>query len=376
MKFDYEHSSEYLPNENQRDVLNLIRLYQPVKRSDLTEMTNLTQQSVHRIVSAIETKGLVTSAPGVASGPGKPSPVFSLISNAAYGLGILVNTDSVVICVVDLYCNVRVTKQFGLDLSDRKAALEQIEIQLDTLLNESKISKKFISGIGFTLPGFFVAKGKLFNAPEPLRDWSLVDLQSELNDRFAMPVFLENSANAGAVGEMLGPLGIKYRDFIYLGFDYGFGGAIVIDGKLHSGRAGNAGELSAIYVGDEIAERPAMGLLLKHLKANGVVLSGIDELKRNFDPQWPGVEEWIDRTMPHLNRLIFALTGIMDPEAIIFGGQIAPQLADILIDRVRFPSKFRYETPPPLPDLVRGSALEDPAATGVAQLPLKHLYFR
>ena len=373
---DYPDSSQKLPNDNQRDILNLIRLNQPVRRSHLTNMTNLTQQSVHRIVNALEAKGLVTSSLGITTGPGKPSPEFSLVSNAAYGVGILVNTDSVVICVVDFYCNARITKQFNFDITDRKVTLDNIEMELKKLLNENNIDKKSVCGIGFTLPGFFVTKGKLFNAPEPLRDWSLVDLDSELIQRFSLPVFLENSANAGAVGETLGPLGVKYKDFIYLGFDYGFGGAIVIDGKLHSGKAGNAGELSSIFVGDEIDERPAMGLLLTHLKANDIFLSGVDELKRSFDPQWPGVEQWIDKTMPHLNRLIFALTGIIDPEAIIFGGQIAPNLADILINQVRFPSSFRYDTPPPFPDLVRSAALSDPAAIGVAQLPLKYLYFR
>jgi predicted NBD/HSP70 family sugar kinase len=119
-----------------------------------------------------------------------------------------------------------------------------------------------------------------------------------------------------------------------------------------------------------------MAGLLKHLEAHGVPLSGIDDLKRNFDPNWAGLDTWVERTLPHLNRLIFGLTGILDPEAIVFGGQIAPELAEILISRVQFPDTFRYNAPPPLPDLVAGTASENPAANGVAQLPMKHIYFR
>lgn len=361
---------------NQRNLMNLIRQNQPVKRSDLTKLTNLTQQSIHRIVTSLEGGGFVRSTPPPKSSPGKPSPAIELVDEARYGIGILVNTDSVVICIANLACIAQITQQFDFDVSDRHAALDFIHSEIKTLLTQNNISMKSVCGIGFTLPGFFISSKKMFNAPEPLRDWSLIDLQEELHSRFAIPVFLENSANAGAVGETLGAIGKKYSDFVYLGFDYGFGGAIVINGKLYSGRAGNAGELSAIYVGDEVNERPAMGLLLEHMIEQGVPLTGIDDLKRNFDPNWPGLDLWIDRTVPHLDRLVFALTGILDPEAIVFGGQIAPKLAAILMGRVRFPKQFRYDVPPPLPDLVAGSAVENPAAIGVAQLPLKQMYFQ
>lgn len=361
---------------NQRKLLNLIRQNQPVKRSDLTTLTNLTQQSIHRIVASLEDEGLVRATPQLNSNPGKPSPALELVNNARHGIGVLVNTDSVVICIADLACSAQITQQLSIDISDRHAALDQVQKHITSLLEKNNIASKSICGIGFTLPGFFISNKNMFNAPEPLRDWSLVDLQAELHSRFELPVFLENSANAGAVGETLGPIGKKYSDFVYLGFDYGFGGAIVIDGKLYSGRAGNAGELSSIYVGDEMNERPAMGLLLEHMIAQGVPLTGIDDLKRNFDADWPGVNEWIDKTVPHLDRLVIALTGILDPQAIVFGGQIAPKLATILMRRVRFPKRFRYDTPPPLPDLVAGAAVDNPAAIGIAQLPLKEIFFQ
>ncbi|MBU2866001.1 ROK family transcriptional regulator [Pacificibacter marinus] len=363
-------------SDNQRDLLSLIRQNQPVRRSKLTDRTNLTQQSVHRIVTSLEDMGLIASAIGEVSGRGKPSPLISLVDRARFGLGILVNTDSVVISVVGLNCEPLASRHCDIDVSRRGPALDAIKTQVDILLDENNIDPNDLVGIGFTLPGFFVESHAQLNAPEILSDWSLVDFRPEIQALFNLPVILENSANARANGEILGPIGKTYRDFVYLGFDYGFGGSIVIDGRLHAGRAGNAGELSAIWTGEEIQQRPALGMLLKHLKKHGIDLSGIEQLRREFDPAWPGLSEWIDQTMPHLNRLIFGLTGIIDPEAIVFGGQIAPELAQILMDSVAFPTEFRYGRPPPLPDLVLGSTIDTPAANGAAQLPLKQLYFR
>lgn len=362
-------------SDNQRELMSLIRENQPVRRSALAGMTDLTQQSVHRILTSLEEMGLISSQRSQVSGPGKPSPNIVLNDKARFGVGILVNTDSVVISIVSLNCTPLVTRHCSIDVSKRGPALDAIKGELIHMLKDNEIPYEALCGVGFTLPGFFVEGRVKFNAPELLRDWSLIDLRPEIMDRFNLPVTLENSANAGAIGETLGSLGNRYKNFVYLGFDYGFGGAIVLNGRLHAGHAGNAGELSTIWIGDELQHRPAMGLLLKHLQKYGIELSGIDALRREFNPQWRGLDEWIDQTMPHLNRLIFGLTGIIDPEAIVFGGQIAPQLAQILIERVSFPDQFRYDQPPPLPDLVLGSSIEDPAAIGVAQLPLKHTYF-
>lgn len=362
-------------SDNQRALLDLVRVHQPVKRSALTEMTDLKQQSVHRIVKALEDGALIAASSGPTDGPGKPSPLLSLNAQASFGVGLLVNTDFVEISVVDLNCDVVAEARLYIEVSDRRAALVEVKTALDALLVEAEIPPNRICGLGFTLPGFFVHQHRGFNAPELLQDWSLIDLRPELEALFGLPVILENSANAGAIGETLGEIGCTYKDFVYLGFDFGFGGAIVLDGRLHTGRYGNAGELSAIWVGDESANRPAMGLLLKHLRRHGVSLSGIDELRREFDPEWPGLEEWITSVVPQLNRLIFGLAGIVDPEAIVFGGQIAPDLAQMLIDRVSYPDSYRYDTPPPLPKLVLGSPISNPAAKGVAQLPLKRAFF-
>ena len=53
----------------------------------------------------------------------------------------------------------------------------------------------------------------------------------------------------------------------------------------------------------------------------------------DFDPNWPGVAEWVEITVPAYNRLVNALCAIADPQAIVFGGQIPARLAQMLIER-------------------------------------------
>jgi predicted NBD/HSP70 family sugar kinase len=360
---------------NQRALLDLIRRHQPILRSTLTDLTDLTQQSVHRLVGQIVDLGLLQVEQAAPSGRGKPSPRVSVNSDAANALGLLVNTDGAVLCLVDLSCRLVAERRVSMDMSSRAEALPRIRAEADRLIAEVGIDRGRLCGLGFTMPGYFAAP-RCFNAPEPLRDWSLVDLTGELQALFGLDVLLENSATAGAIGEALNGVGREVASFAYLAFDYGFGGGIVIDGTAMTGHNGNAGEFSTVFTGPgEDADRPALHPLVRTLRAHGVAVAGVEDLRHRFDPDWPGVADWIDRIMPQLDRIVIGLQGILDPEAIVFGGQIPPALAEMLIARVRCPRRARYDAGLPRPRLLPSRAEGDPAATGAALKALKAQFF-
>ena len=73
--------------------------------------------------------------------------------------------------------------------------------------------------------------------------------------------------------------------------------------------------------------------------------------------------------------LFGCLHGILDPEAIKFGDQIPPALAEMLIARVRFPTRSRYDAGLPLPRLLASRATGEPATTGAALKALKTQFF-
>ncbi len=125
-------------------------------------------------------------------------------------------------------------------------------------------------------------------------------------------------------------------NFAYLSFSFGFGGALVSDGSLLLDGFGNAGEFSGMYNAEESERRPALQFLLATLKKRDVPVQTIRQLCMDFDPNWPGVAEWVDITVPAYNRLVNALCAIADPQAIVFGGQIPARLAQMLIERTEF----------------------------------------
>src|SRR6185369_14519693 len=68
-------------------------------------------------------------------------------------------------------------------------------------------------------------------------------LKSELEKRLGWPVFLENDANAAAVGEMWLGAARGCRDVVSVTLGTGVGGGVILDGKLWRGSHGSAGEI-------------------------------------------------------------------------------------------------------------------------------------
>lgn len=362
-------------SDNQRHLLDLLRRHQPIARADVTDLTDLTQQSVHRLIEGLIADGLVTTERGRPNGRGKPSPRLSLASSSVYAAGFVVSADRVVLTVADFNCELVVQKRLELDLSSPAKAMRRMGQALAEVLGERSISRHTLSGIGFAMPGAFVQRGSTFSAPSPLDAWSLVDLSSEMRAEFNKPVFLENDATASAIAESLIGVGKRYKTFALIAFNFGLGGGLIIDGRPYFGHFGNAGELSRIFNSNEVESRPALRYLLKDLQKHGVPIQSVEELSETFNPEWPGVEDWVMQVLPQLKRAVDTLTAVLDPQAIVFGGQLPPALGKMLMERLDRHTALEYDQQP-LPEIMMSEAGRDSGAIGAALLPLKHIYFR
>ena len=79
----------------------------------------------------------------------------------------------------------------------------------------------------------------------PLAD---VDLRTWGVERFGVPVGVDNDANAAALAEWAAGAGRGTRHMVMLTLGTGFGGGLVLDGRLYRGAVGAAGELGHMVV--------------------------------------------------------------------------------------------------------------------------------
>jgi predicted NBD/HSP70 family sugar kinase len=359
---------------NERRLLNLVRSEGPLTRPDLARRTDLALQSVVRLVDGLIERGFLTTGEKVNRGVGQPSVPILLAARSAFTVGASVTSDAMSLVMMDLSGRVVASQHESLNGADLAIVREQMGKTLAALVASAGIERSRVFGAGVATTGYFVDRGRL-NTPATMGDWALRDLEAELSQVLDMPVWIENDGNAAAVGESLFGVGRRHRSFAYLYIAAGLGGGLILDGAPVRGFRGNAGEFTGLLPVEVRQSRPNLTLLLQLLRADGVALSGIDELVSRFEIEWPAVKTWLDRTQEALNAVVSAIAAVLDPEAIVIGGRIPPSLATRLAQRANFYAAPLRDRERPFPEVVCAEAPGDAAALGAASIPLQEYFF-
>ena len=119
---------------------------------------------------------------------------------------------------------------------------------IEQALDQAQVSLDQIAGIGFAMPGPLNSHTGVIYSPPNLRGWDNIPLRDIFSQQFNVPVFVENDANAAALGEYIFGAGRGTKDMIYLTLSTGIGGGVIIDGKIMEGTSGMGGELGHMTV--------------------------------------------------------------------------------------------------------------------------------
>ncbi len=91
----------------------------------------------------------------------------------------------------------------------------------------------------------------IIKSPPHLPEWRDVHLKEILSDRFGLPVYVEHDGNAGALAEFYFGAGRGFRNIIFLTMGTGFGGGLILDGRLYRGTSDVAGEFGHIRIAED-----------------------------------------------------------------------------------------------------------------------------
>ena len=105
-----------------------------------------------------------------------------------------------------------------------------------------------VEGIGIGCPGVVTPGKGIVENPPNLPGWVKVNIGQIIQKEFNKKVFVDNDANAAAIGELIFGSGKKYKSFIMITLGTGVGGGIVIDKKIYHGDYGAAGEIGHISI--------------------------------------------------------------------------------------------------------------------------------
>ena len=130
----------------------------------------------------------------------------------------------------------------------QKAVIERMVDAAHHVMGEAGIAPAQVTAAGVCAPGPIDSRIGVVTAPPNLPGWKNVPLKQLIEEALSITTFLENDANAAALGEHRFGAGRGMQNMIYVTASTGIGGGLVLNGQLYSGATGAAGEIGHMTV--------------------------------------------------------------------------------------------------------------------------------
>lgn len=371
-------NGEQAAAQNRATILNAIHRGAPISRTELARQSRLTKQAVTRIVDRLLDEGLVMEARRRQGLRGQPAIELEIDPEGVFAIGANIDRDHLTIVAVDAVGNIRGRIHHEQRFFLPKDFTRLMEEAISSFLRRKIIPERRLAGIGLAIPDW-LGEVDFLERPAHYSEWSGFDVRAALARITHHPVFIDNDANAAALGEIEYGLGTQIDSFFYILVNACLGGSLVINGMCHKGAGGLGGEVSWLPVvatqeglaGETrpIGDMYSLFHLLHHLKENGIAITrpsdllGLDAAGRAL------VGAWLKGFAVTLAEAIIDIGMVVDPEAVLIGGRLPALLVDELLNHVRDEIGRRGME---APSLHRTAISEDAAALGAATMPLAH----
>jgi predicted NBD/HSP70 family sugar kinase len=230
---------------NDRAALELLLERGPLTRAQLGEMTGLSKVTASQLVERLEERGLVRRVGEQAGGRGPNAQLYAVTPGSAHVIGVDVGPDRVVAACADITgAIIGRVEQSTKDTDDPVGVVHSAVVQAATRAGTDMAS---VRRVVLGTPGLVdPATGEISFAVD-LPRWHR-GLLGDLRKDLSTPVVFGNDVNLAAIAEADTGAAKGMSDFVLIWIDRGVGLASVIDGHLHHGSTGAAGEIGYLPV--------------------------------------------------------------------------------------------------------------------------------
>ena len=201
----------------------------------------------------------------------------------------------------------------------------------DQALAAAGWSRKDLCGVGVGCAGPVSPTRGIINNPYTLPTWIDCNIVAALEQTFGCPAYLENDADAAALGECFAGAGRGYRNVVMLTLGTGVGGGVVIESQIYRGAQGEHPELGhmAIDSGGPECYCGASGCLESIVSGTAITaagrLDGYQDSRQVFAAASCGESAALAIVAPAQGALASAVWTLLHtfmPELIVLGGGI------------------------------------------------------
>ncbi|MBY6200768.1 ROK family transcriptional regulator [Maritalea mobilis] len=364
--------------QNERLVLTLIRRHGALAKSEIARLTGLSAQTVSVIMRALEDELLILRGEPQRGRVGQPSVPMTLNPRGAFFHGLKIGRRSVEMVLTDFLGTILARRARQYDYPDyemvRAFALETANDLVGVLSAEER---ERVEGLGIAMPFEIWGWASMLGmAPEAMTPWKERDIQEELSEALALPVFLQNDATAACSAELVFGTPEQPSDFLHFYVAFFIGGGVVLDGRLFRGQTGNAGAVGSMPVPDktgkmrQLIDLASLVTLEQRLRAQGFEASALWASSERWTLPDDIVTAWLEEAAEAIAHAVHGALAVLDFSTVKIDGWMPEDIRGDLTKRIDACLRRHDLTGLNMPDIQEGSIGPDARALGAASQPL------
>jgi predicted NBD/HSP70 family sugar kinase len=350
---------------NEQLLLRHIRQLGQCSRAELARLSGLSKPTVSLALANVERSGLVREAGQRTGVPGRSAVLYEIRPDAGYVLGLDIGQQYLRGAVADLTGDVIARSALRTRASSTSGRVAELIKLADVLCAEAGVTRSAITQTVIGSPGVYDPRHNTIALAGVLAGWGKPAVLAELRAAFGEQLVVENDVDAASLAEREHGHGREVRSFAFVWIGTGIGMGLVIEGNLHRGVHGVAGEIAYMPIsagqGADPEDARRRGTLEAAGSAAAVVraarrsgMRGSVSARRVFEAAAAGDERAVAVVADEaalVARAVCAIVTVVDPELVVLGGGIgqAPGFAAAVATELR-------KLAPVMPD-VRVSAL-------------------
>jgi len=321
---------------NEQLLLQHIRQLGRCSRAELARVSGLSKPTVSLALANVERSGLVREAGQRTGMPGRSAVLYEVRPEAGYVLGLDIGRQYLRGALADL-TGAAIAKSAlrarASSTSDRVAELVGLA---DELCAGAGIDRSAVTQTVIGAPGVYDPRHNTITLAGELASWGKPAVIKGLRDAFGEQLVVENDADAATLAERAHGHGRDVGTFAFVHIGTGIGMGLVIEGNLHRGVHGVAGEIAFMPIsagqGSDPEDARRRGALEAAGSAAAVVraarragMRGPVSARRVFEAAQAGDERAaavVAGEAELIARAICAIITVIDPALVVLGGGI------------------------------------------------------